>query len=206
MGRGERNGLQMLVPSLPLFPHPHARILRETSVPCSFSSTRPPGSTNRRGLPQYYYNRLGKCVHVFFVVVTERLFSLQNKWAEHARMGETRKARAVMSRPRRRQLLSLARRYLRTSGSGIGHSSLQLLSTTQMPPVRVSVWEWTAPCWTRMLRLQTHTKWKFLQRNVCWGLMELAAQRRLRVVYFVNNHGSDYGGHWANWERDHWQH
>lgn len=27
------------------------------------------------------------------------------------------------------------------------------------------------------------------------GLMELAAQRRLRVVYFVNNHGSDYGGH-----------
>lgn len=122
-----------------LFPHPHARILRETSVPCSFSSTRPPGSTNRRGLPQYYYNRLGKCVHGFFVVVTERLFSLQNKWAEHARMGETRKARAVMSRPRRRQLLSLARRYLRTSGSGIGHSSLQLLSTTQMPPVRVSV-------------------------------------------------------------------
>lgn len=139
MGRGERNGLQMLVPSLPLFPHPHARILRETSVPCSFSSTRPPGSTNRRGMPQYYYNRLGKCVHVFFVVVTERLFSLQNKWAEHTRMGETRKARAVMSRPRRRQLLSLARRYLRTSGSGIGHSSLQLLSTTQMPPVRVSV-------------------------------------------------------------------
>lgn len=55
MGRGERNGLQMLVPSLPLFPHPHARILREnilreTSAPCSFSSTRPPGSTNRRGL------------------------------------------------------------------------------------------------------------------------------------------------------------
>lgn len=36
--------------------------------------------------------------------------------------------------------------------------------------------------------------------------MELAARRRLRVVYFVNNHGSDYGGHWANWERDHWQH
>lgn len=136
-GRGM--GCRCLCLHFPFFPHLHARILRETSVPCSFSSTRPPGSTNRRGLPQYYYNRLGKCVHVFFVVVTERLFSLQNKWAEHARMGETRKARAVMSRPWRRQLLSLARRYLRTSGSGIGHSSLQLLSTTQMPPVRVSV-------------------------------------------------------------------
>lgn len=47
-GRGM--GCRCLCLHFPFFPHPHARILRETSAPCSFSSTRPPGSTNRRGL------------------------------------------------------------------------------------------------------------------------------------------------------------
>lgn len=80
--RGERSRQQLLVPALPLFsPPPHTCILRGTSVPCSFSSTRPPNCRNRRGLPQFYYNRSQKCV------VSASAFSLQNKSAEHSGVG-----------------------------------------------------------------------------------------------------------------------
>lgn len=67
---------------VPLYsPPPHTCILRGTSVPCSFSSTRPPNCRNRRGLPQFYYNRSQKCV------VSASAFSLQNKSAEHSGVG-----------------------------------------------------------------------------------------------------------------------